>query len=542
MELRPYQQEALNTVMQAMRTERYLLVQAATGAGKTIFFSALIKLCMEQYSMRIGILAHREILVRQALEKLLKVWPEGKDRIGLACASVSGNVNLRSPVLIGSSQTLAARLGSMPPLDLIIIDECHRVPPANKKSQYQTFLKKMEEYYPKVRVLGVTATPYRLGHGYVYGNQCRKGERNWWPKLHASIGISTLQEQGFLVPLRAFQAEDISSELSSVRRSNGEFAKGELSDVMVKEVHISSAVRAYEKYAEDRRHVVAFCVTIRHAERLQKAFADAGYPASVIHSEQSKEDRSHAMADFEAGESRVICNVGVLTEGWDCTAVDCILMCRPTMSPALYVQMVGRGLRPHPGKKDCLLLDLSGNCVRHGNVDDPDVKIGGEGKKKDEEEEKEERTTVCPKCHCIVSLPAKECPECGYIFPGIELVEKKASVNMTEVNWGAQAVKIHSWNFHSHTSKRGNHMAQLSMLCAMDGASLPIMVNAFFDFEAQSGPWMQSRSRKDWWELAGTPPPASVDEALTRMQELRIPDRITVIRKQGYYNVVSWTA
>lgn len=539
MQLRPYQQAALAAVLEAMRTERFLLVQAATGAGKTILFSALIRHCMERWNMRIGVLAHREILVRQARDKLLSVWPEGKDSIGLACASVSHDVDLFRPVIIGSPQTLAGRLKEMPPLDLVIIDECHRVPPANEKSQYKTLLDTLEQYYPKIRVLGVTATPYRLGHGYIYGDECRPGKKNWWPKLHTKIGISTLQEQGFLVPLRAKQSDDVSDELGSVGISKGEFNTSELSDVMEKELHIRSAVHAWKKYGEGRSHVVAFCVTIRHAEKLKNAFLHAGISAAVIHSQMDREERMTALRSFETGACRVICNVGVLTEGWDCTAVDCILMCRPTLSPALYVQMVGRGLRIHPGKTDCLLLDLSGNCVRHGDVDDPYVEVPSGKKKKNEE--KKERMKVCPQCEFLVSMTFRECPECGYQWPETVIVEK-GDVNMTDVSWGAQTAKVSSWSASSYTSKNGNYLFRLSMSCAIQGVAMPVLVNHFFDFEAQSGIWMQSRSRVAWRELAGTEPPMTVDEAVSRMGELHVPDHIQIKRKDRFYNVTGWRA
>ena len=200
MELRPYQQHAFNAIMTAMQTDRYILCQAATGAGKTILFSAIIRHCMEHFKMRIGILAHREILVRQAQDKLLKVWPEGGDRIGLACSSVSHDVQLWRPVIIGSPQTLANRLDAMPSLNMVIIDEAHRLPPRNEKSQYQKLLFAMEERYPKLRVIGFTATPYRLGHGYVFGEQCRPGKENWFGDLHCQVSIAELQSGGYLVP------------------------------------------------------------------------------------------------------------------------------------------------------------------------------------------------------------------------------------------------------------------------------------------------------------------------------------------------------
>ena len=167
--LRPYQEAALQAVLGDMRTHKNVLLQAATGAGKTIMFSAITRLFVEKWGLHVAILAHREQLVRQAADKLLKVWPEGEDKVGIACHSVTSSVDVNRQVVIGSPQTLARRLGDLPEQPLLIVDECHRLPPAGKKSQYAVLINRLREYYPDMRMLGVTATPYRLGHGYIYG-------------------------------------------------------------------------------------------------------------------------------------------------------------------------------------------------------------------------------------------------------------------------------------------------------------------------------------------------------------------------------------
>ena len=168
MELRQYQKDAIHAILDKWKFEKNVLLQAATGAGKTIIFSALIKYCMERYNMKIVVLAHREQLVRQARDKLIAFWAVGKDYIGIACTSVSKVIDLSKPVIIGSPQTLIRRVENMPPVDLIIIDECHRLPPPNVDSQYKKLIDKLRLKNIDLRLLGVTATPYRLGQGYIY--------------------------------------------------------------------------------------------------------------------------------------------------------------------------------------------------------------------------------------------------------------------------------------------------------------------------------------------------------------------------------------
>lgn len=535
--LRPYQSLAINKITDGMKTDRYVLAQAATGAGKTIIFASLIRYFMENYSMRIAIMAHREILVRQAFDKLMKVWPEGRDQVGIACASV-GSVDLGRPVIIGSPQTLARRLNMIPEIHLVIIDECHRVPGPETKSQYRNFLLGVEDRYPSARILGVTATPYRLGHGYIYGDKCREGERNWFPRLHTKISIEELQEQGYLCPLRAYQAEDISGDLTGISTSKGEFNSRDLSMCMSKTVHLSSAVNAYKQYGEGREHVVAFCVTIEHAEKLCAAFVLSGIPAAVVHSEMPKNERHEALEDFEAGRVRVICNVGVLTEGWDCTCVDCILFCRPTMSPALYVQMVGRGLRTHPGKSDCLLLDLSGNCLRHGDVNDPVVKIG-------KAEAPQETVKECERCHAIIPIRAKKCPACGFEPAEEEPKEKEPlqeheNVALRRVLWGDQRADVLYWKCEPYVSRAGNRVMRMTINCRLEQASLPSVVNCFFDVEGAASDYGQKKFQETWKKLTRHPVPLTVDEAVMRSSEMHVPSQITLKQNKQYLNVVRW--
>lgn len=539
MTLRPYQQEAFSAVLQALRQERFVLLQAATGAGKTILFSALIRHCVERWGMRVGVIAHREVLVRQAYDKLLSVWPEGMLYTGLACRSAARKLDVESNVVIGSPQTLVKHAEYMPAPHLLIIDECHRLPPKNEKSQYRTLIKELEKRDPALHVLGVTATPFRLGHGFIYGEECRNNAANWWSRLHFQVTLSTLQKQGFLVPLRAKEAEDIANELADVKKDKGEFNTTDLTKLMEKAEHVGSAVKAYEKYGEERKHVVVFAVTISHAEKLAEAFRRGGYTAGCVHSQMQTEQRRAILKDFEEGRLQVVCNVGVLTEGWDCTAVDCMLMCRPTLSPALYVQMVGRGLRLHEGKKDCLILDLSGNCMRHGDPDEPVVIVQGTREEKKKKQESQRRR--CPECRELLALTASVCPVCGYSFPLPPVEEIDAPVTMKEVRWESDIMEVEVMSCipSVHQSRVGNTMLKLTLSCQHNACR--IQVNYFMDLEGQGSRFGKFKARRLWKELSsGRTAPSTVQKALKRIDELTIPEKLRVRRKEGFFNVVGW--
>lgn len=539
MELRPYQREALEATLRKMVTDRNVLIQAATGAGKTIFFSALIRHCMEQYNMRIAVVAHRETLVRQTVDKLLRVWPDGADKIGLACASVAKSVCLDAPVIVGSPQTLARRADAMPPVHLLIVDEAHRIPPVNVKSEYGTLIQALRDKYPDMRLVGVTATPYRLDHGYIYGDRCKKGAVNLFTGLTYEVATDTLQEQGYLVPLVGFGIA--APDLSGVRKSMGEYNLAELGNTMSQKLHVDSAVKAVREYAKDRQHIVVFAVTISHAETLAAAFATAGFAVTAVHSEQPHKERLQVLADFDAGRLQVIVNVGVLTEGWDCAKVDCMVMCRPTMSTALHIQMVGRGLRTHAGKGDCILLDLAGNWRRHGqDISRPHVKIPTEKDRKKVAPE----PRICPACSMLLDKPVKTCPWCGHVFESTPREEENGRQEMARCyHTPPDKARVHVLRYSAapYWSRKGNYMLKLSMSCQFDNIAIPVRVNQFLDLEGLASNYGQMKARQVWRELAGTDAPATVDEAYARVQELRWPECITVKRQDKYYNVVSWS-
>ena len=537
--LRPYQEAAIDTIMAAIPTDETILMQLATGAGKTIIFCDLIKRLITKWpNIRIGILAHRRELITQAKDKLIKVWPEAP--IGIACASISNEIETEMPVMIGSVQTLIRRTGTTSPFDIVIIDEAHRVPEMNIKSQYSSWINTMRQYNPKTRILGFTATPFRLSHGYIFGNMCKKGNVNLFNDLHFRIGIKDLQKDGYLCQYRAKVLADISSDLSCVRKQ-GDYNISDLSEVMSKQHHVGSAVQAFHDYAQDRKHVIVFAVTIAHAEKLCEAF---GGQATIIHSKLSDSERITALNDFESGKTRIIVNVGILTEGFDSPAVDCIIMCRPTVSSALFVQMCGRGLRPHPDKTDVLILDLANNCLVHGDPDSPKVVIPKPDKKK-EEQIIEKKQKVCPACKEAIDPRCTICPVCGYEF----VQENNDKVQLTDYDFREPPkpileVEVGEAVFHKHVSRAGNIMVKLNLECYHENGEIPIHLNHYFQFDFDAHPYARGNSRKVWRKITGDDPPETTDEALERAHEfysgLAAVDTIKIQEDGKFMKVIKW--
>jgi len=525
--LRPYQENMVSVTMGAFPTDQFILMQAATGAGKTIYFCELIKRLLNRWPrLRIGVVVHRGILVTQTKDKMLKVYPDCP--VGIASAGVDKAVRTDKSVTIGTIQTLARR--EVEAFDILFIDEVHRLPAANVKSQYRGFLKAMYKKNNAIRVVGLTATPFRLDNGYIYGDACKPGNKNWFNKLHYQISIKDLQDQKYLCNFRAKSTHV--PDLTEVKVS-GDFNIKDLSDTMSQDRHVGSIAHAINDYAADRRRIVVFCVTIEHAELVKASLKSA----TIIHSKMNDYLRDTALEMFENGTVRIICNVGVLTEGWDSPAVDCIVMARPTMSSTLYVQMTGRGLRPHQGKVDVLLLDLAGNCQRHGDPNHPRVGIPGRPKNT------EAPYKMCPKCFELMHLAKKECANCGYVFTEAENnpVNEKQKLKDVAFDKTPWEMQVSSIEFMKYEARSGNIMARLSL--SSDSYTSSVTVHEYLLFDEDAHPYARKKAQTLWWDLVKSRPPQSTDEAIERGGELEmsIPETVMVFEDdKGYLKVKSY--
>jgi DNA repair protein RadD len=536
MEYRQYQEDAISTVMTAMDKKTAVLLQAPTGSGKAIIFCEIIKRYLEEYpSLKIGIVSHRHKLVTQAMEKLMKVWPSGVNLAGYACASV-GKVEVDKRIVIGSIQTLARRVLEEP-FDLLIIDEAHRVNFCSD-SQYRKLVEKNQELNPGLRILGMTATPYRLNHGFIYGTKCRSGKVNLFTQLDYTIGMNELIEQGYLSQWRAKQPVDIKADLKKIKISNGEYDDNQLTELLIRNRHMKSVVEAYQSYGEERKHCLVFAVTIKHAEALNAFFSEFGYSSGVVHSKMKKDAKESVLKAFEDGEINFLVNVGILTEGWDCPPVDLIILCRPTKSPALFVQMIGRGTRVFPGKKNLLILDMVNNFREHGDPANPVVKY------KKSDKTGEALIKVCPNCEEIISLMSKTCPFCGYVFesevvktPEINKAPLMEEVRIVEHKLADKVLETLSFSVHTHevrsVKNAGKKMSVLTIYFKSGKA-----VSVYLDIEGQINQVNKHRAEMLWKYLTGnSDTPKTVHEMYQRKNEIRLPKKLTVNYKHKFNEI-----
>lgn len=342
MELRPYQQEAKDAIFEQWDNgvKKTLLV-LPTGCGKTVVFAKVTENCVRQGN-RVLILAHRGELLDQAADKLMKTT-------GLGCALEKAESTCQGSwfrVVVGSVQTLMRqkRLDQFPEdfFDTIIIDEAHHC----ISDSYQKVL----QHFPDAQILGVTATPDR-------GDMQNLGQ--FFESLAYEYTLPKAIKEGYLAPIKALTIP-LKIDMSSVSVQAGDFKVGDIGTAL--DPYLEGIAEEMEKYCSDKKTVV-FLPLVKTSQKFRDLLNEHGFQAAEVNG--NSQDRAEILADFEAGKYNVLCNSMLLTEGWDCPSVDCIVVLRPTKVRSLYCQMVGRGTRLFPGKDHLLLLDFLWHTERH---------------------------------------------------------------------------------------------------------------------------------------------------------------------------------
>lgn len=342
MELRPYQQEAMDAILEAWEngTHKTLLV-LPTGCGKTIVFAKVTEECV-RHGDRVLILAHRGELLEQAADKIRKAT-------GLGCATEKAEETCLGSwfrITVGSVQSMMreSRLSRFPDdyFDTIIIDEAHHC----ISDSYQRVL----HHFPEARVLGVTATPDR-------GDMKNLGQV--FESLAYEYTLPRAIKEGYLSPIKAVTIP-LKVDLTSVGVQSGDFKAGDLGTAL--DPYLEGIATEMEKYCRDKKTVV-FLPLVKTSQKFRDILNAHGFQAAEVNGES--QDRAEILQEFDAGKYNVLCNSMLLTEGWDCPRVDCIVVLRPTKVRSLYCQMVGRGTRLFPGKDHLLLLDFLWHTERH---------------------------------------------------------------------------------------------------------------------------------------------------------------------------------
>lgn len=494
------------------------LICAPTGSGKSLVIAMLMKRAVEDYPQtRILLATHVKELIAQDYKELLRLWPEAP--AGIYSAGL-GRRQAHSQLLFAGVQSIYKKTRQIGHVDLMLVDEAHLVG-RNTNSQYGKLISGLSEINPQMKVIGLSATPYRLDSGLLH-----EGYGAIFDGIAYDIPIAMLVERGYLCPLIS-KRPGTTFDLSGLHRRMGDYIESEMAGRFAQEAVTREAVKEMVTLGQDRKAWLAFCINVDHATQVRDEIRSYGISCETVTGNTPAPERDRLIRDFKAGRIRCLSSVNVISTGFDAPHTDMLALMRPTQSTGLYLQQVGRGLRIHPSKANCLVLDYAQNVVTHGPVDA--IELPGKKARDPNAEKGEVPAKTCPECQSILFIAAMECPDCGYIFPPPEpKIDERAStaaiMNMTaEDDWRQVtdfAMSLHDPRDGRPVSMRAEYL--------VDGRAIAEWVC----FEHVG---FARQKAVQWWHAnAGTTPPNTVAEALERAREIRVPAE-AVVRKEGKY-------
>src|SRR5262245_19541853 len=397
--LRPYQQAAIAAIYQYFaENPGHPLVVIPTAGGKSVVLASFIQGVLQQWpDQRILVVTHVRELIAQNHAEMMGLWP---DAPAVMYSAGLGRRQIGARVLFAGIQSIHRRAYGVQQCDLVLIDEAHLIP-RSSNTMYRSFLHTLSRINPDLKVIGLTATPYRLDSGLL-----NEGKGRLFTDIAYEVSVRDLIDQGYLCPL-VTKLTNLTLDVGGVGSRGGEFIAGQLQAAVDRESITHAAIDEILAYGEARRSWLMFCSGVAHATHVAAALCGRGVSCATIFGDTPSAERDRIVAAFKRGEVRALASMGVLTTGFNAPAVDLIALLRPTKSVGLYVQMVGRGTRLAPGKENCLVLDFAGNVARHGPVDavKPARPAEGEGPAP---------TKVCPDCDSILPAAVRQCPDCGH--------------------------------------------------------------------------------------------------------------------------------
>jgi DNA repair protein RadD len=493
MELRPYQYEAIEHTWRWLRNAKTApVIVLPTGAGKSIVIAELARRVVE-LKRRVIVLAHRKELLEQNACEMRTLVPHMD--VGIYSAGLKQR-DTDHDVVFAGIQSVVNRASEFGSRSLVIVDEAHLVGP-DETSGYRRFLDSLGQCNPHLRLVGLTATPYRTSTGAVYGKDEIFGGVSYNAKL------SKLIADGYLSPIVSCRARE-EIETDGLRVQRGEFVQRDMEQAFDVEGVTQSAVQELVSKTQGRRSIIVFCAGVNHTKKVAAKIAElTGDDVGIVTGETMMLERAATIERFKHRQLRWIANCDVLTTGFNARGVDCVAVLRATCSPGLFAQMCGRGLRLYEGKQDCLILDFGQNLRRHGPLDADDYGIektkagGGEAPEK-----------RCPKCREFIAAAARECPFCGHKFTedSIPKLRHQPTADNSPVLVNQQIkptlFSVVSIRYSKHTKKKdGSVSLRVDYEVTEDGAEMPQIVSEYIgigEYDWRDG--FYGQKAKAWWE------------------------------------------
>lgn len=536
---RDYQIESVNSLWGAFAEYNKIdpLICLPTGTGKASLLGMIIQDIYKNWPStgKVIVLTHVKELVENDAKAIRWVWPQVPLSIYSAGA---GEKDLSGRVIVAGIQSFAAVAHTIRNPSVVLIDEAHMVP-ADAETTYRKVIDCLKVANHKLVVIGLTATPFRMKGGSLLNH----GLFNHiaYDASQADRFIKFIDD-GYLVKLIP-KATDTYLDTSSVQEVAGDFNQKQLQAAVDRDDLTYGCCMETIQKAGGRKKWLVFAAGVEHAEHVANMFNQLGIPTGCIHSKM-KGSRDEEIAKFERGEYRALVNNGILTTGYDCPAIDLLVILRPTKSNVLWIQILGRGTRPFfaPGydlstrdgrlaainsscKQDCLVLDFAGNTTRLGPINEPFLPV-----KKKKGGPSECPMKECPTCRSYNYARAANCVDCGYEFPPPSLkINEGASeaVLVADTKPIIEDVPVDFATYSLYSKPGKPDSIKVVYQCGF------IMYQQWLCIEHQGG----SRGKAiDWWQKnvgATSRPPATCSEFLGRKSELRTPVSIKIWRKVG---------
>ncbi len=515
--LRPYQNAAIQGIYNYFNDETgNPLIVIPTAGGKALVMASFIEGVLKVYpDQRILIITHVRELIEQNHAELKTLWPQAP--AGIYSAGLKKR-EIRAQILFAGIQSIHKRVYDVQQCDLVLIDEAHLIP-RSSNTMYRNFLDGLKRLNPMLKVIGLTATPYRLDSGLLH-----QGEDSIFTDIAYEVSVRELIDQGYLSRVIS---KRMATELdvSGVGTRAGEFIARDLEAAIDQDAITQSAVNEVFAYGHDRKSWLIFCAGVDHAFHVRDAIRAKGVSCETIVGDTPSAERDAIISDFKLGRIQCLTNANVLTTGFNAPQVDLIAMLRPTKSAGLYVQIVGRGCRLAPNKTDCLVLDFAGNIARHGPIDavkPKRPKDGGDG---------DAPVKVCPDCNSIVHAAVRECPDCGHLFPPPQIkIEAKASGLDILSGGPPQWLPVTRVSYARHDKPGKPPSLRVDYWSGLSSHSEWVCI--------EHGGYPRQKAAS-WWanRAPGMPLPKGVNEALAVSARLKCPAHIAV-RPSGRYTEI----
>jgi DNA repair protein RadD len=463
MDLRPYQQKAIDLLYAWFENNPtgHPVVCLPGGSGKSVVIASVVKDAMQNWpETRVLMLVGVKELIQQNYNKLRELWRNAP--VGIYSASLRQKC-LTEPITYGGIQSLAKRAKDIGHIDLCIIDEVHAV--SNEETgNYRKLLAELLEINPSMRIIGYTASPYRLGQGMI-----TEGDNAIFTEIIEPVTIEELVHEGYLCKLRSKHTA-LTLDVTGVKKAGGEYIASQLEAAVDTSANNVAVVSEIIARGHDCRSWLVFCTGINHAAHITELLVHHGIDAKCLTGKTPAAERDRIIDDFKSDRLRCMVGVGIFTTGFDHVGVDLIVMLRPTASPGLYLQSAVRGSRPayapnmpletrdqrwaamHAGRKPdgCLVLDFAGNVALHG----PIVAIAPPEAKKGKKGDTLPPTKTCPNCQEIVGASARTCTACGHQWPVDDTPKPAPSLRNDDI-MGVEAseLPVKGWRWRKHISR-----------------------------------------------------------------------------------------